>query len=143
MCFVFYILVTSTNCLPFPGEASIPLAKRAPRRPVPPVAMNDDAILVVSSVVSLLFVKVLALGIDPRCLQVLLSIVWNNLSHPQTQDNANVDNGGVKRKAMRITPDMSPATKQKIEDERREIRRVNSREWHKKFVSKGVSWCII
>ena len=48
----------------------------------------------------------------------------------------------AKKPRLQINAGMSPTTKAKIEEERLDRKRAASREWHRQYQKKGVSWLI-
>jgi hypothetical protein len=69
--------------------------------------------------------------------------MWTNITQDnqkeEQKDQQEDEQKEPEKKRLRVRKDMSPGAKQKIRDEQEERRRKNSRDWHHKFVSKGVA----
>lgn len=74
---------------------------------------------------------------------ILCDKMWTNITQDnqkeEQKDQQEDEQKEPEKKRLRVRKDMSPGTKQKIRDEQEERRRKNSRNWHHKFVSKGVA----
>ena len=64
----------------------------------------------------------------------LWPLACQELEHPETEGER-----PKKRQKIHLKGSMSPATKARIEEQRLEKKREQSRKWHQKFSSKGVS----